>query len=142
MTYCPQDPDDYLFDTIVRENIEYGQAQLDVSRDTAASRVEELAPEPASPDLLSPPPFDSPKPRNSEPRQQASFRSARTYSCWTNLSFQATPAITSESLNKCVTTRGLPSYSQWLDLVPLVDDRVALIGRPDHSKQTATTAAF
>ncbi len=37
-----QDPDDYLFNATVREDIEYGPAQLDVPRETAQARIDRL----------------------------------------------------------------------------------------------------
>ena len=52
-----QDPDDYLFNTTVREDIEYGPAQLGQSRATTAERVETLADTLGLDGLLDRPPF-------------------------------------------------------------------------------------
>jgi cobalt/nickel transport system ATP-binding protein len=52
-----QDPDDYLFNTTVREDIEYGPAQLSVPAEEAERRVEALAERLGLTDLLDRPPF-------------------------------------------------------------------------------------
>ncbi|MBP2249946.1 cobalt/nickel transport system ATP-binding protein [Halarchaeum solikamskense] len=52
-----QDPNDYLFNTTVREDIEYGPAQLGLPRERAERRVASLADELGLTDLLDRPPF-------------------------------------------------------------------------------------
>ncbi|GAB3692883.1 energy-coupling factor ABC transporter ATP-binding protein [Halorubrum pallidum] len=52
-----QDPDDYLFNTTVREDIEYGPAQLGMSRRAADERIARLAAHLGLRDLLDRPPF-------------------------------------------------------------------------------------
>ncbi len=52
-----QNPEDYLFNTTVREDIEYGPAQLGQSRETAARRVATLADRLGLDGLLDRPPF-------------------------------------------------------------------------------------
>ncbi|WP_435101668.1 energy-coupling factor ABC transporter ATP-binding protein [Halarchaeum sp. P4] len=52
-----QDPDDYLFNTTVREDIAYGPAQLGMSRERADERVAALAETLGLTDLLDRPPF-------------------------------------------------------------------------------------
>jgi cobalt/nickel transport system ATP-binding protein len=52
-----QDPEDYLFNTTVREDLEYGPAQLGLSREAATRRVDRLAAELGLCDLLDRPPF-------------------------------------------------------------------------------------
>jgi len=52
-----QNPDDYLFNTTVREDLEYGPAQLGVPREAAAERIESLANELGLEGLLDRPPF-------------------------------------------------------------------------------------
>jgi cobalt/nickel transport system ATP-binding protein len=52
-----QEPDDYLFNATVREDIEYGPAQLDVPRETARERVESLVDRLGLDGLLDRPPF-------------------------------------------------------------------------------------
>lgn len=52
-----QDPDDYLFNSTVREDIEYGPAQLDMPREVATGRMEWLCDELDLHDVLDNPPF-------------------------------------------------------------------------------------
>ncbi|MFB6085255.1 MAG: energy-coupling factor ABC transporter ATP-binding protein [Halodesulfurarchaeum sp.] len=52
-----QNPEDYLFNTTVREDIEYGPAQLGQPRKPARRRVETLAADLGLTDLLDRPPF-------------------------------------------------------------------------------------
>lgn len=52
-----QDPDDYLFNTTVREDVEYGPAQLGVPRDEADARIDRLADALGLDGLLDRPPF-------------------------------------------------------------------------------------
>ena len=52
-----QDPDDYLFNTTVREDVEYGPAQLGVPREVAETRIDDLAAKLGLIDLLDRPPF-------------------------------------------------------------------------------------
>jgi ABC-type Fe3+/spermidine/putrescine transport system ATPase subunit len=52
-----QDPDDYLFNTSVREDLEYGPAQLGLAREAATRRVDRLAAELGLTELLDRPPF-------------------------------------------------------------------------------------
>jgi cobalt/nickel transport system ATP-binding protein len=52
-----QDPDDYLFNTTVREDIEYGPAQIGHSRERADATVERLADRLELHGLLEKPPF-------------------------------------------------------------------------------------
>jgi cobalt/nickel transport system ATP-binding protein len=52
-----QDPDDYLFNSTVREDIEYGPAQLGVDRADARERIAWLADRLDLADLLDRPPF-------------------------------------------------------------------------------------
>jgi cobalt/nickel transport system ATP-binding protein len=52
-----QNPDDYLFNPTVREDIEYGPAQLDVPRDVADERVDRLTDRLDLHGLLDKPPF-------------------------------------------------------------------------------------
>ncbi|MFB6109730.1 MAG: energy-coupling factor ABC transporter ATP-binding protein [Halodesulfurarchaeum sp.] len=52
-----QDPEDYLFNTTVRADIEYGPAQLGHPREVAARRVESLATDLGLREVLDQPPF-------------------------------------------------------------------------------------
>ncbi len=52
-----QDPEDYLFNPTVREDIEYGPAQLGMDRETATRRIERIASTLGLADLLDRPPF-------------------------------------------------------------------------------------
>ncbi|WP_136688708.1 energy-coupling factor ABC transporter ATP-binding protein [Halorhabdus amylolytica] len=57
IAHCPQAPADYLFNATVREDLEYGPAQLGIDRREAADRVDALAAEFKLESLLEKPPF-------------------------------------------------------------------------------------
>lgn len=57
IAHCPQTPADYLFNATVREDLEYGPAQLDVDRTVADERIADLADEFDLDGLLEKPPF-------------------------------------------------------------------------------------
>ncbi|WP_181685778.1 energy-coupling factor ABC transporter ATP-binding protein [Halorhabdus salina] len=57
IAHCPQAPVDYLFNATVREDLEYGPAQLGIDRREAEERVDALAAEFALEGLLDKPPF-------------------------------------------------------------------------------------
>jgi len=52
-----QDPDDYLFNTTVREDLEYGPSQLGVPKEAATRRIRRLAADLGLSELLDRPPF-------------------------------------------------------------------------------------
>jgi len=57
IAHCPQTPADYLFNATVREDLEYGPAQLGIDRREADERVDALAAEFDLDGLLEKPPF-------------------------------------------------------------------------------------
>lgn len=57
IAHCPQAPADYLFNATVREDLEYGPAQLEIDRREADKRVEILADEFDLEGLIEKPPF-------------------------------------------------------------------------------------
>lgn len=57
IAHCPQAPADYLFNATVREDLEYGPAQLGIDRLEAEDRVDALAEEFDLEGLLEKPPF-------------------------------------------------------------------------------------
>ena len=57
IAHCPQTPADYLFNATVREDLEYGPAQLDVDRSVAQERIADLAAEFDLAGLIEKPPF-------------------------------------------------------------------------------------
>ncbi|WEL21532.1 ABC transporter ATP-binding protein [Halorhabdus sp. BNX81] len=57
IAHCPQTPADYLFNATVREDLEYGPAQLEIDRREADERVDALAAEFDLDGLLEKPPF-------------------------------------------------------------------------------------
>ncbi|WP_135663654.1 energy-coupling factor ABC transporter ATP-binding protein [Halorhabdus rudnickae] len=57
IAHCPQAPADYLFNASVREDLEYGPAQLSIDRRDAEQRVDALAAEFDLESLLEKPPF-------------------------------------------------------------------------------------
>lgn len=57
IAHCPQAPADYLFNATVREDLEYGPAQLGIDRREAEQRIEALADEFDLDGLLEKPPF-------------------------------------------------------------------------------------
>ncbi|CCQ32317.1 ABC transporter related protein [Halorhabdus tiamatea SARL4B] len=57
IAHCPQAPADYLFNATVREDLEYGPAQLDVDRADAEARIADLTAEFDLDGLVDKPPF-------------------------------------------------------------------------------------
>ena len=57
IAHCPQAPAEYLFNATVREDLEYGPAQLGIDRQEAHRRVDSLAEEFDLDGLLEKPPF-------------------------------------------------------------------------------------
>jgi cobalt/nickel transport system ATP-binding protein len=125
-----QDPDDYLFNPTVRGDIEYGPAQLGLSREAATRRVETLAAELGLSDLLDRPPFRL----SGGEKQRAAVASV--------LSFDPDALLLDEPLG-AVDTRYRERILALLDdhdgttvvftpspdLVPRVADRAVLVGR-------------
>lgn len=57
IAYCPQSPAEYLFNATVREDIEYGPAQMGIERREATRRVDALVTEFDLDGLIEKPPF-------------------------------------------------------------------------------------
>jgi len=125
-----QDPDDYLFNATVREDIEYGPAQLGVSRDVAERRVERLAGQLGLRDLLDRPPFRL----SGGEKQRAAVASVFAFDPDVLLldePFGAVDARYRERILDLVTDteRTVLLFTPTLDVVPEVAERVVLIGR-------------
>jgi cobalt/nickel transport system ATP-binding protein len=125
-----QNPDDYLFNTTVREDIEYGPAQLGQSRETAARRVETLADELGLDGLLDRPPFRL----SGGEKQRAAVASVLAFEPDVLLldePFGAVDATYRERILDLITDHdgAVLLFTPSLDLVPEIADRVVLIGR-------------
>jgi len=124
-----QDPDDYLFNTTVREDIEYGPAQLGQSRETAARRVETLADEFGLTGLLDRPPFRL----SGGEKQRAAVASVLAFDPDVLLldePFGAVDATYRERIQQRLADHDgtLVVFTPSLDLVPEIADRVILVG--------------
>ena len=118
-----QDPDDYLFNTTVREDIEYGPAQLGMSRRAATQRVAQLAAELGLEPLLDRPPF-----------RRAAVASVLAFEPEVLLldePFGAVDASYRERILKLVTDREgtVVLFTPSVDVVPEVADRVLVVGQ-------------
>jgi cobalt/nickel transport system ATP-binding protein len=125
-----QDPDDYLFNTTVREDIEYGPAQLGLSRERATERVEELATVLGLSALLDRPPFRL----SGGEKQRAAVAAVFAFDPDVLLLDEPLGAVDARYRARILdliddhdgtTVLFTPS----LDLVPEVADRVVLVGR-------------
>lgn len=129
-----QDPDDYLFNTTVREDIEYGPAQLGMSQQAATQRVEQVAAELGLDALLDRPPFRL----SGGEKQRAAVASVLAFEPEVLLldePFGAVDAHYRERILKLVTDHEgtVVLFTPSLDVVPEVADRVVVVG-PDGSK--------
>ena len=125
-----QDPDDYLFNTTVREDIEYGPAQLGHSRATATERVETLADELGLTELLDRPPFRL----SGGEKQRAAVASVLAFDPDVLLldePFGAVDATYRERILDLLAAHDgtLVVFTPSLDLAPELVDRVILVGR-------------
>jgi cobalt/nickel transport system ATP-binding protein len=125
-----QDPDDYLFNTTVREDLEYGPAQLGVARDAADRRVERLADALGLCDLLDRPPFRL----SGGEKQRAAVASVLAFAPDVLLldePFGAVDAHYRERVLELVTGHEgtVVLFTPSLDVVPRVADRVVVVGR-------------
>jgi cobalt/nickel transport system ATP-binding protein len=128
-----QDPDDYLFNTTVREDLEYGPAQLGMSRKAATQRVEQLAAELDLETLLDRPPFRL----SGGEKQRAAVASVLTFDPEVLLldePFGAVDAHYREHILDLVTGHEgtVVLFTPSLDVVPEIADRVIVVG-PDGS---------
>ena len=125
-----QDPDDYLFNTTVREDIEYGPAQLGQSQATAARRVERLADELGLDSLLDRPPFRL----SGGEKQRAAVASVLAFDpdvLMLDEPFGAVDATYQARIQQRIADHDgtVLLFTPSLDLVAELADRVVLVGR-------------
>ena len=126
-----QDPDDYLFNTTVREDIEYGPAQFGTPRETAADRIERLSAELGLDDLLERPPFRL----SGGERQRAAVASVLAFDPDVLLLDEPLGPVDAHYRERIL---GLLDghdgasvvFTPSLELVPRVADRVVVVGAP------------
>jgi cobalt/nickel transport system ATP-binding protein len=123
-----QDPDDYLFNTTVREDVEYGPAQLGVDRDVADERIDDLAETLGLTDLLDRPPFRL----SGGEKQRAAVASVLSFAPDALLLDEplgAVDAVYRERILSLLDDHGGTSlvFTPSLDLVPTVADRVVVL---------------
>jgi cobalt/nickel transport system ATP-binding protein len=128
-----QDPDDYLFNTTVREDLEYGPAQLGMSRQAATQRVGQVAAELGLDTLLDRPPFRL----SGGEKQRAAVASVLAFEPEVLLldePFGAVDAHYRERILQLVTDHEgtVVLFTPSLDVVPEIADRVIVVG-PDGS---------
>ncbi|ADE03181.1 energy-coupling factor ABC transporter ATP-binding protein [Haloferax volcanii] len=125
-----QDPDDYLFNTTVREDIEYGPAQLGMSRQAATQRVAHLAAELGLESLLDRPPFRL----SGGEKQRAAVASVLAFEPAVLLldePFGAVDAGYRERILELVTGHEgtVVLFTPSVDAVPEIADRVLVVGQ-------------
>jgi cobalt/nickel transport system ATP-binding protein len=128
-----QDPDEYLFNATVREDLEYGPAQLGMSRQAATQRVEQVAAELGLDTLLDRPPFRL----SGGEKQRAAVASVLAFEPEVLLldePFGAVDAHYRERILQLVTDHEgtVVLFTPSLDVVPEIADRVTVVG-PDGS---------
>jgi cobalt/nickel transport system ATP-binding protein len=128
-----QDPDDYLFNPTVREDLEYGPAQLGMSRQAATKRVNQLAAELGLVTMLDSPPFRL----SGGEKQRAAVASVLAFEPDVLLldePFSSVDAHYRERIVELVTDHEgtVLLFTPSLEIVPEVVDRVIVIG-PDGS---------
>lgn len=125
-----QDPEDYLFNPTVREDIEYGPAQLGHPREEGSRRVETLAAELGLSDLLDRPPFRL----SGGEKQRAAVASVLSFDPGVLLLDEPLGAVDAQYRERIL---GLLEahegtvlvFTPSTDLVPEVAERVVLVGR-------------
>lgn len=125
-----QDPDDYLFNTTVREDLEYGPAQLGMSQQAATQRIEQLAAGLGLRDLLDRPPFRL----SGGEKQRAAVAAVLTFEPDVLLldePFGAVDANYRERIRKLVTNHDgtVVLFTPSLDVVPAIAERVIVVGQ-------------
>jgi len=125
-----QDPDDYLFNTTVREDLEYGPAQLGMPRQAAARRIERLADRLGLSDLLDRAPFRL----SGGEKQRAAVASVLTFDPDVLLLDEPLGAVDDryrERILELMTAHEgtVVLFTPSPDLVPEVADRVILVGQ-------------
>ncbi|MFB6096864.1 MAG: energy-coupling factor ABC transporter ATP-binding protein [Haloferacaceae archaeon] len=135
-----QDPDDYLFNTTVREDVEYGPAQLGVPREEAAARIDRLAETLGLTDLLDRPPFRL----SGGEKQRAALASVLAFDPEVLLLDEPTSAVDGEGRARVLELlddlhargRTVVTFTPDLELVPRIADRVIVVG-PDGTVAAA-----
>jgi cobalt/nickel transport system ATP-binding protein len=125
-----QDPDDYLFNTSVREDLEYGPAQLGLSREAATRRVDRLAAELGLTELLDRPPFRL----SGGEKQRAAVAALFAFDPDVLLLDEPLGAVDGRYRERILSLieehdGTTVVFTPSLDLVPEVADRVVLVGR-------------
>ena len=128
-----QDPDDYLFNTTVRKDLEYGPAQLGMSQQAATQRVEQVAAELGLDTLLDRPPFRL----SGGEKQRAAVASVLAFEPDVLLldePFGAVDTHYRERILQLVTDHEgtVVLFTPSLEVVPEIADRVIVVG-PDGS---------
>ncbi len=123
-----QDPNDYLFHSTIREDLEYGPSQFDVPRETARERISELAEILGLEELLDQPPFRL----SGGEKQRAAVASVFAFSPDVLLldePFGAVDATYRTRIRDLITQHPGTSvvFTPDLDVVPLIADRVVLL---------------
>jgi len=145
VSVCTQNPADYLFNPTVREDIEYGPAQLDVSPAEADERVASLADRLGLDGLLDKPPF---RLSGGEKRRAALASALATEP---DVLLLDEPVSNVDAANRRailglldeLAAEGVTLVVSTPDteLVPHVADRVVLLDRDGHVARTGTTRA-
>jgi len=128
-----QNPDDYLFNPTVREDLEYGPAQLGLSQQAANRRIEQLAGDLGLQNLLDRPPFRL----SGGEKQRAAVASVLAFDPDVLLldePFGAVDAHYRQRILDLMTDHDgtVVLFTPSLAAVPLVAERVLLVG-PDGS---------
>jgi cobalt/nickel transport system ATP-binding protein len=124
-----QNPEDYLFNTTVREDIEYGPAQLGHDRETARRRVADLAADLGLTDLLDRAPFRL----SGGEKQRAAVASVLAFDPDVLLLDEPLGAVDAtyreRILDRLRDHDGtLMVFTPSVDLAPVVAERVVLVG--------------
>lgn len=125
-----QNPEDYLFNTTVREDIEYGPAQLGCDRAETERRVEMLAAKLGLDDLLDRPPFRL----SGGEKQRAAVASVFSFAPDVLLVDEPVGSVDTHYRNQILDILAdhdgaLLVFTPNLEIVPAVADRVLLLGR-------------
>jgi cobalt/nickel transport system ATP-binding protein len=135
-----QDPDDYLFNTTVREDIEYGPAQLGQSRKTADRRIKTLTDDLGLDGLLDRPPFRL----SGGEKQRAAVASVLAFAPDVLLldePFGAVDTTYRERIQRRVVDHDgtVVLFTPSLDVVPEIADRTVLVGRDGNIAADGST---
>lgn len=127
-----QDPDDYLFNTTVREDVEYGPAQLGVPRAEAERRIAKLVDELGIDGLLDRPPFRL----SGGEKQRAALASVLSFDPDVLLLDEPTSTVDGAGRERVLELldaqheggKTVVTFTPNLELVPRIADRVVVIG--------------